>query len=113
MKVYSFEGVMTALTSISHIGESYGINARLRREKIVQPDGAVEEVPIISGNAIRGILRDRGMVHMLRTLGYGIEEDGQSRGLSLEAFYFLLSGGALTKTAGRGIDVDEARAGAV
>lgn len=110
MHTYVFEGTMTALTSISHIGDSYGVNAKLRREKVIQPDGSVEEVPIISGNSLRGILRDRGMLHMLRNLGYGVDEaTGEIRGLSLAAFYFLFSGGALTKTASRGLDIDEAR----
>lgn len=106
MKTYLFQGVMTALTSISHIGNTYGINAKLRREKFVQPNGDVEEIPVISGNSIRGILRDRGMLHMLRLLGYGRDE---VEGLSLAAFYFLFSGGALTRTGSRGIDIDEAR----
>lgn len=110
MHTYIFEGVMTALSSISHIGESHGINSKLRREKIVQPDGTVEEVPIISGNSIRGILRDRGMLQMLSLLGYGVnQETGKVQGLSLPAFYFLFSGGSLTKDGGKGIDVDEAR----
>jgi CRISPR type IV-associated protein Csf2 len=110
MRTYVFEGIMTALTSISHIGETHGINAKLRREKVVQPDGTVEEIPIISGNSLRGILRDRGMLHMLRTLGYGVnEETGEVRGLSLPAFYFLFSGGSLTKVSSRGLDIDEAR----
>jgi CRISPR type IV-associated protein Csf2 len=110
VKTLCFEGTMTLLTSCSHIGESFGINSKLRREKIIQPDGSVEDVPIISGNSIRGILRDRGMLHMLRTLGYGVnEETGEVRGLSMAAFYFLFSGGALTKTGDRGLDVDEAR----
>jgi CRISPR type IV-associated protein Csf2 len=110
MKTLVFEGTMIALTSISHIGESYGINAKLRREKVLQVDGTVEEIPIISGNSLRGILRDRGMLHMLRALGYGMnEETGQVAGLSLGAFYFLFSGGALTKTSSRGLDIDQAR----
>lgn len=110
MKTYVFEGTMTALTSISHIGDTFGVNARLRREKIVQPDSSVEEIPIISGNALRGILRDRGMLHMVRQLGYGDPgEDGVPLGMSLAAFYFLFSGGALTKNAGRGLDIDQAR----
>jgi len=110
MKTYVFEGTMTALTSISHIGDTFGVNARLRREKIVQPDGSVEEIPVISGNALRGILRDRGMLHMTRQLGYGEPgEDGVPIGMSLAAFYFLFSGGALTKDAGRGLDIDLAR----
>lgn len=110
MHSYIFEGVATALTSISHIGETLGINAKLRREKIVQPDNSVEEVPIISGNAVRGILRDRGMSHMLRALGYGVnDETGEINGISLAAFYFLLSGGTLAKVGNAGLDVDEAR----
>lgn len=111
MQTLVFEGTMTALTSISHIGDSHGVNSKLRREKVIQPNGSVEEVPIISGNAMRGILRDRGMLHMLKQLGYGVnDETGEVKGLSLAAFYFLFSGGALTKDLGnRGLDVDEAR----
>jgi CRISPR type IV-associated protein Csf2 len=110
MQTLVFEGTMTALTSISHIGDSHGVNSKLRREKVIQPDGSVEEVPIISGNALRGILRDRGMLHMLKQLGYGVnDETGEVKGLSLAAFYFLFSGGALTKSNERGLDVDEAR----
>lgn len=110
MNTYLFEGEMTVLSSISHIGESYGVNSRLRREKVVQLDGTIEEVPVISGNAIRGILRDRGMLHMLKMLGYGVGDDGQVLGLSLAAFYFLFSGGALTARSGNAnLDVDQAR----
>jgi len=110
MRTLVFEGIVTALTSISHIGTSHGIHSKLRREKVVQLDGTVEEVPIISGNSIRGILRDRGMLHMLRTLGYGVDDEtGEIRGLSLPAFHFLFSGGTLTKTSTRGLDVDAAR----
>lgn len=110
MESYLFEGVVTALTSVSHIGETFGINARLRREKIVMADGSVEEIPVISGNSLRGTLRDRGMLHMCRALGYGVDEEtGEVRGLSLPAFYFLFSGGSLTSTADRGLDLDAAR----
>lgn len=110
MKTYLFEGVLTALTSVSHIGDTYGITAKLRREKIVTAAGEVEEIPVISGNSLRGILRDRGMLHMLRALGYGVnEETGEVSGLSLAAFYFLFSGGSLTKVSGKGLDIDEAR----
>lgn len=114
MKTYTFEGTVTALSSIAHNGgDSFGIETKLRREKLVQPDGSVEEVPVISGNGMRGLLRDRGMLHMCRALGYGIDEDAegaeQVKGLTLSAFYFLFSGGALTSSASDGIDVDQAR----
>jgi CRISPR type IV-associated protein Csf2 len=106
-----FEGVMTALSSISHNGgQSFGINSKLRREKFVQPDGSVEEIPVISGNGLRGLLRDRGMLHMCRALGYGVSDaDGSVTGLSLGAFYFLFSGGSLSSGGGKAIDIDQAR----
>jgi len=111
MRTVEFTGLVTALSSIFHGGgQSFGVSSKLRREKFVQPDGSVEEVPVISGNGIRGLLRDRGMAHMCRTLGYGEPgEDGKPQGLSLPAFHFLFSGGALTKTSGRGLDIDRAR----
>ena len=110
MHNYILTGTATALTSISHIGESRGVVALLRRERIVQPDGSVEEVPVISGNGVRGLLRDLGMWHMCRALGYGEpDDDGRPRGLSLAAFYFLFSGGALTGDTTRGLDIRLAR----
>ena len=60
-QTYELAGVMTALSSLIHSGgETYGITTKLRREKFVQPSGSVEEVPVISGNSIRGRLRDLG-----------------------------------------------------
>lgn len=102
---------VTALSSIHHGGgQSVGISSKLRRERFVQPDGSVEEVPIISGNGLRGMLRDRGMWHMCRALGYGVvEETGEVLGLSLAAYYFLFSGGSLSQGASRSIDIDRAR----
>jgi CRISPR type IV-associated protein Csf2 len=106
---YQYEGIVRALSSISHIGETLGVSAKLRREKLVTPHG-IEEVPVISGNSVRGTLRDAGMVYMCRKLGYGInEETGEVLGLSLPAFHFLFSGGALKKVGDRALDVDAAR----
>lgn len=112
METLVYEGTMTALTSIAHNGgQSFGVESKLRRERFVQADGRiVEEVPVLSGNGLRGMLRDRGMWHMCRALGYGVDEEaGRVRGLSLSAFYFLFSGGALGEGGGDGIDVDYAR----
>jgi CRISPR type IV-associated protein Csf2 len=110
-KAYQFEGVVTALSSISHNGgQSLGITAKLRREKFVLLDGTAEEIPVISGNGLRGMLRDRGMLHMCKTLGYGVDEEtGEVWGLTLPAFYFLFSGGTLTSEGGKAIDIDRAR----
>lgn len=108
-----YAGVVTALTSISHIGPDAGgqtTKSYLRREKFIQPDGTVEQVPVISGNGMRGLLRDRGMWHMCRVLGYGVDtETGEILGLPLPAFHFLFSGGTLTSTASGSLDIDLAR----
>lgn len=107
-----WSGIVTALSSVYHGGgQNIGINSKLRREKFVQPDGTVEDVPVISGNGLRGLLRDKGMFHLCRALGYGVnEETGEVRGLTLPAFYFLFSGGSLVKdSGGKGIDIDRAR----
>lgn len=111
MRTYILEGVVTALSSISHNGgERNGTITQLRREKFVQPGGKVAKVPVISGNAVRGILRDHGMFGMLRQLGYGVnDETGEVTGLPLSAFYFLFSGGALTSTGDGHFDIEHFR----
>lgn len=112
METLVYEGTLLALTSIAHNGgQSFGVESKLRRERFVQADGAtVEEVPVLSGNGLRGRLRDLGMWHMCRSLGYGVDEGaGKVLGLSLPAFYFLFSGGSLGEGASDGIDVDYAR----
>lgn len=111
MKTLILEGIVTALSSISHNGgQSFGISSKLRREKFVQPDSSVEEVPVISGNSIRGVLRDRSMLQMCKLLGYGVEEEsGQVRGLTLPAFHFLFSGGALSSDGSKTLDLERAR----
>lgn len=111
MRTYVLEGIVTALSSISHNGgERNGTTTQLRREKFVQKNGKIAHIPVISGNSIRGILRDRGMFNMLIQLGYGVNEGtGEVNGLSLNAFYFLFSGGALVSTGSDGIDIKHFR----
>lgn len=94
------EGVVTLKTSLSHIGDSFGNQSLLRREKIVQSDLSVEDVVVYSGNALRGQLRDCGTLYFMDKLG--IDK------LSFEGFYLMFSGGALTLT-GRSVDLGLAR----
>lgn len=97
---YRFEGIARALSAISHNGDSMGgTTAVFRREKMCVGN-EIHQVPVISGNAIRGMLRDCGMLFMLRELGMT---------LSPQAFHFLTSGGTLTKDTGRGLDIGQAR----
>jgi len=111
MRTYLFEGKVIALTSIHHGGgEHNSIVSQLRREKFIQPDYSVEDVPVISGNAVRGVLRDVGMFMFLKSLGYGVNyATGEVKGLPLPAFYFLFSGGSLVSGKDVGINVEYIR----
>lgn len=84
------EGVAMALSSISHGEGRIGTVSLLRREKIAQPGGTVADVPVVSGNALRGILRDYAARVFWRALG--------EPPLPAPVFDLLWSGGSLTKT---------------
>ena len=86
---HRIEGVATLLASLSHGGEHAGTIGFLRREKIVGPDGAVVEIPIVSGNALRGILRRHAADAFWEALG--------RPPLALPVFHLLRSGGSLAK----------------
>jgi len=98
---YRFEGIATALSAVSHFGDSSGGTISVFRREKMLVGGRVQEIPVLSGNAWRGQLRDCGMRFLLRELGEPT--------LSPAAFHFLTSGGALTKDAGRGLDIGQAR----
>ena len=85
-----YGAIMTVLSSISHIGETDGNEAPFRRETM-SVNGRNEEIPVISGNSIRGTLRDNGMRLTLDYLDILVP---------LDEFYMLFSGGALSKTSG-------------
>ena len=59
--------------------------------KVLQPDGSVELVPVISGNSFRGVLRRIGEELLRDVLGY----EGR---LSLEVAHTLRNGGTIVKT---------------
>lgn len=110
MPPHFFEGLVTALEPISHSVGSNGVTTEFRREKYRQLDGSSADVAEVSGNAMRGMLRDAGMYYMCQLLGYGTpDESGKPRGLSLAAFHLLFSGGSLGGQTSRGLDIDFAR----
>lgn len=90
----TWSGTLTALSSISHGGESRGLSTMLRREQVFDPDsGNLVPVPIISGNAFRGILRRIGEDQLRDVLDY----DGK---LSAATAHALRGGGTLAKVNG-------------
>lgn len=87
----SWTGSMTAISSIAHGGQSRGITTLLRREMIRLPDGALVQVPIVSGNSLRGRLRRIGEELLRGELRY-------EGALSPGAAHVLRGGGALVKS---------------
>lgn len=101
MRTLRLEIQLTALTALAHNGgESFGTESKFRRVNIIDALGEEASVPEISGNAMRGLLRDLVHAHLCRAIGYG--EDG--KGLTLPAFHFLFSGGGL-HAAQNGLDI--------
>lgn len=101
MAIHKVNARVTLHTSVSHIGDTVGIDAMFHRVKIMLPDGEPEQVPTITGNSLRGQLRDAAAKDMLDYLDLPP--------LDLDTFYMLFSGGSLTKTGGSKLDIEAAR----
>lgn len=84
---------LTAKSSIAHGGETRGTITLLRREMVVTGPGQSLQIPIISGNSLRGRLRRIGEELLRDELGY----EGS---LSPAAAHALRGGGALAKVNG-------------
>lgn len=104
MKTYILEGTCTALSSISHNGgERNGTIIQLRREKFVQPSGKVVEIPVISGNSIRGKIRDLAAIDILT------RKDGVKVQVDADNFNLLFSGGSLESVGEKNLDIEKVR----
>lgn len=82
------ELLLTAQSPITHGDKTLGTITYLRRERYLSPTGEVVDVPTISGNALRGALRDAAAVKFHDFLGID---------LPLPVSYALWSGGKISK----------------
>lgn len=89
------EGLILSQEPISHIGETLSTIAQFKREKTLFR-GKIVEVPVISGNALRGIMRRRGSYRLMEVLEIRKEDLGE------DVQHALFSGGMLKKGAGGG-----------
>jgi len=96
---YRLEGKVTLLSPLSHIGESLGPDSFLAESVVIDERGKPVECFLYSGNAFRGMLRDKGVKYFLNKLG--------KVKLPLETFYLLFSGGSLGGE--QKIDIEQAR----
>jgi len=88
---FTWRAVVSATSSIAHGGEALGAVTYLRRERFLSPEGVID-VPVISGNAWRGLLR--------RTAAdLWWEAAGQPK-LTTAIMHAIWSGGALAKASG-------------
>lgn len=99
-KSYRIDGLYTLLAPMSHIGESHSTDSYLSTVTVIGPDRKPVECAQYSGNAMRGVLRDKGAEYLLNKLG-------QLR-VPLPAFHLLFSGGSIGGD--QSIDTDQARA---
>lgn len=92
MRTLILEGLVRSKTQIAHNGgEINGNVAAFRRFKVVQPSGKVVEIPHVSGNSVRGKLRDVAAKQMLDLLG----DENAPLKVDLKVFQLLFSGGSL------------------
>lgn len=87
----TWNGTLTAASSIAHGGDTRGTITLLRRERVMTDAGQLVYVPVISGNTLRGRLRRIGE-ELLRD---AVDYEGQ---LPAPAAHALRGGGALAKS---------------
>ena len=89
MSHYSWQAIVTAGSGIVHGGDTLGTVTYLRRERILTPHGEVEDIPVISGNSVRGRLRALAVDSWWA--------DRQEPALPTATAHALFSGGSLTR----------------
>lgn len=103
---------VTALQPISHIGRSASTGSLFNTEDVLLANGQSVAVPLVTGNAMKGVLRRVGMEAMLSLLGLDPEAanylaDDQPNPLTQNRLEILMNGSILSKqSSGRGINVD-------
>lgn len=92
--------IARALSPIIHGGDTVGNVQQVRRKTVYTDDGAWE-VPFISGNSIKHLVRENATRFALEALGV-------EGGLTRQELQLLFSGGAMTKGGGS-VRLDKAR----
>jgi len=87
MSVFRIEGFITALAPIHHGGDEKAGNQSLTRRQAYIVNNSVIEIPVISGNSIRGILRRMIWDDLLERVGYTLT--------NMKIYHMLFTGGIL------------------
>ena len=87
MTVLRVPGFITAQSPIHHGGDEKAGNQSLIRRQAYIVDNSVIEIPVISGNAIRGVLRRMIWDDLLERVGYTLA--------NMKIYHMLFTGGIL------------------
>lgn len=87
--IQDWKGTISATSPLTHGGEALGTTRYLKRTQFFLPSGAIESIPIVSGNAVKGALRDLAANMYYDFLGHPQ--------LTLPQSHLLWSGGAIAK----------------
>lgn len=87
--ILKWEGTATALSSVTHGEQNLGTGNYMRREKFFLPSGEIEEIPLISGNALRGSMRNHAANKYWQFL--------DKPHLNVSVSHALYSGGTISK----------------
>lgn len=99
-KTVHYEGWLVLRTPLQHGADTnLGTTRLFRSQKMVGTGGEVHRVPVYSGNAVRGMMRDIAGFQLLEALGISVPP---------HVFDFLTSGGSLTQK-GTTVDLGLAR----
>lgn len=94
MKINNYNVTMRLLSPLIHIGDDKsGTTSLLRKQKFLVGEDYID-VPVYSGNALRGILRGLIMRDYCERIGLSVKS------LSQTTFYMLFNGGSLQGGAG-------------
>lgn len=106
MRTVTYEGIITARSSIAHGGKMTGVTANFRRETLMLPTGEqLQGVPIISGGLIRGELRRVAATAFQMALA----RDREDYRLPYKYIHALRTGGSLTETRTKGEAINGAK----
>ena len=112
MNTTSYFAIVTALNHISHIGKTASTGQLFNTESVLYKDRVVE-VPFVSGNSMKCVLRRIGMEVMASFLGFDPEVAGNAidnleNPLTRNRLTLLWNGGILTTEGGRSVNIDVA-----
>jgi CRISPR type IV-associated protein Csf2 len=96
--------ILRAVTPIAHHSESFGNTAIVMTEPVLQPDGSVVDVPIITGDTMRHGLRSASAYSLLDAAG--LLDDPS---LSEAATRLLFAGGQIGGSSGSTVSLSEYR----